>query len=565
MDFFPPGEHIENRYLVHDVRKSSTCVLYFCHDELFDKPVAIKTPQYGSPEQLKDLKESFVQGAKRWILAGKETGFVEAYDLFTISANDGKKIPYLVIEFIKGDPRSGNSLRGWIHDSRFDLRLKLYFAHTICSGMMRLQKKLGRPRANFVHLNLKPQNILVTHEGTLKITDIGLAEIAYKMAVQGQLISSSLKNQDDFQAFAAAKVILGTPPYMSPEQCVGRRAIDMRSDIYSFGCILYEMCTGRFVFEAKSAGEFIEKHIETPPVSPRKWDPGIPVTFERLIMKCLSKKPEERPSDFEEIREEIKGIMEIEEIPSGIEFFMFGFSSFTEKPRVKSDMNMTKELEAVILSKKCGVQYVIDLGLVKDREEFEALLARHKQLTNREKSVKEKESAENQMYRQVAELVRVGDALLRMAEESEESEPEKSARSAMSKYLSAHKLIPDDPQVNFRLAMAYRTLAEIIYDNNEALSDELINLTIKRYDAILAAKMKPAIAMINDTYFLLPFHALFQRSTAIAARGDFGGAVKDLQSLLTWLEGSDRSEFSPFFEQMEQEVTACLDALRPKS
>jgi len=71
--------------------------------------------------------------------------------------------------------------------------------------------------------------------------------------------------------------------------------------------------------------------------------------------------------------------------------------------------------------------------------------------------------------------------------------------------------------------------------------------------------------MINDTYFLLPFHALFQRSTAIAARGDFGGAVKDLQSLLTWLEGSDRSEFSPFFEQMEQEVTACLDALRPKS
>ena len=80
-------------------------------------------------------------------------------------------------------------------------------------------------------------------------------------------------------------------------------------------------------------------------------------------------------------------------------------------------------------------------------------------------------------------------------------------------------MIPDDPQINFRLAMSYRTLVELIYDNNEALSDELINLTIKRYDAILAVKMKPAIAMINDTYFLLPFHALFQRSTAFAARG----------------------------------------------
>ena len=466
MDLFSPGEHIENRYLVHDVGKSSSWVLYFCHDEIFDTPVAIKTPRYGSTKQLKNSMEIFVQGAKRWILAGKETGLVEAYTLFSVPTDDGLNVPYLVVEFIRGDPASGNSLRGWIHDSRFDLQLKLYFAHTICSGMMKLQKKLGRPGADFVHLNLKPQNILVTHEGTLKITDIGLAEIAYKRAVRGQLFSSSLKNQDNLHTFAPAKIILGTPPYMSPEQCVGRRAIDRRSDIYSFGCILYEMCTGRFVFEAKSAGEFIEKHMETPPVSPRKWDPGIPVAFENLIIKCLSKKPEERPSDFEEIREEIKGIMEVEKIPSGIGFFLFGFSSFTEKPRVKSDMNMRKEEEAVLLAKTCGAEYVIDQGLAKDREELQALLTKRKQLTNREKSVKEKESAENQKCRQVAELVRVGDALLRMAEESEDSEPEKSARSAMSKYLSAHKLIPDDPQINFRLAMAYRTLAEIIYDNN---------------------------------------------------------------------------------------------------
>ena len=244
MDFFSPGEHIESTYLVHDVRKNGTCVVYLCHDEIFDRPVAIKTPRYDSVEQLTNSLENFVQGAKRWILAGREMEIVEAYTLFTVLTDDGLKVPYLVVEFIKGDARTGSSLRGWIHDSRLDLQLTLYFAHTICSGMIKLQKKLGRPGADFVHLNLKTQNILVSHEGTLKITDIGLTEIAYKMALQGRLIPPPFKNQDDLQGFATAKGIFGTPPYMSPEQYVGHRAIDRRSDIYSFGCILHEMCTG---------------------------------------------------------------------------------------------------------------------------------------------------------------------------------------------------------------------------------------------------------------------------------------------------------------------------------
>jgi len=175
MALFSPGEHIESSYLVQDVKKSGTCMLYFCHDELFDRPVAIKTPRYDSVEQLRDSVDSFVQGAKRWILAGREMETVEAYTLFRVLTDDGLKVPYLVVEFIKGDARSGNSLQGWINDSRLNLQLTLYFAHTICSGMLKLQKKLGRPGADFLHLNLKPQNILVTHEGTIKITHIGLA------------------------------------------------------------------------------------------------------------------------------------------------------------------------------------------------------------------------------------------------------------------------------------------------------------------------------------------------------------------------------------------------------
>ena len=434
MDFFSPGEHIENSYLVHDVRKSGTSVVYFCHDEIFDRPVAIKTPRYDTVEQLSDSMDNFVQGAKRWIMAGREMEIIEAYTLFRVLTDEGLNVPYLVMEFIKGDARSGNSLQGWINDSRLNLQLTLYFAHTICSGMIKLQKKLGRPGADFVHLNLKPQNILVTHEGTLKITDIGLAEIAYKKAIQGRLFSSPFKNQDDLQDFATAKGILGTPPYMSPEQCMGHRAIDRRSDIYSFGCILQEMCTG---------------------------NPGIPDSLEGLITKCLSKKPEERPSDFGEVREEIHKIVKTVGLPPGIRFWVFGFSAFTENPRVKSDMNMKKEEEAVFLAKTCGIKYVIDQGLVKDREEIKALLAKDKQLAKREKSDKEKDLAENERLREVCELVSVGDALLQIAEDSEDKEAEKSARSAMSKYLSADKLLPGDPQSIFVLPWPTESLPSL--------------------------------------------------------------------------------------------------------
>lgn len=494
----------------------------------------IKTPRYDSVEQLMDSVDSFVQGAKRWILAGREMETVEAYTLFRVLTDDGLNVPYLVTEFIKGDPRAGNSLRGWINDSRLNLQLTLYFAHTICSGMIKLQKKLGRPGADFVHLNLKPQNILVSHEGTLKITDIGLAEIAYKKAINGRLFSPPFKNQDDLHGFIPAKGILGTPPYMSPEQCMGHRTIDRRSDIYSFGCILYEMCTG---------------------------NPGIPDSLEELITKCLSKKPEERPADFGEVREEIHKIVKSEGLPPGIRFWLFGFSSFTESPRVKSDMNMKKEEEAVLLAKTCGAEYVIDQGLVKDREELEALLAKDKQLAKREKSAKEKDLAEKERRKQVSELVSVGDAFLQIAGDLEDKEAEKSARSAMSKYLSADKLLPGDPQINFRLAMAYRTLAELIRENSEDLSDELINLAVKRYDTILAQKIKPSIAVICDTLFLLPFQALFQRGTAFAVMGDFEEAVKNMQALLSWLHESDRSDFRSFFEKLEQEASEWLDIL----
>ena len=553
---FSIGERITERYSVRDIKSGGLCLTYFCHDESFDMPVVIKTPRYETFGEWQYSRNDFIQGAKKWILVGRELGIAQAYSLFAVSDADIGDIPCLAVEFVRGDRRAGASLYGWIRDPRSDLKLILYFSHAFCSSMIKLRKKLDRPGVDFTHLNLKPENILITHEGTLKITDIGLTQAVYKNAIRHNCAEASLSPNHNPKQCRPKNPLPIRPRYASPEQCMSIETIDARSDIYSFGCILYEMCARRHMFEGCSEAEYISKHVEKIPVSPRKWNPGLPGTLERLILGCLAKNPAERPSDFGEVREIIGEIIKSQGIPSGIRFWLFGFSAFTRTPRVKSDMRMDREDEAIILEKVFGVQYVIDQGLVRDREELEVIRAQKGKANSAE------ERAESQRKSQVEDLVRVGDIFLEMAEKSEGREAEKSARSAISKYISAHELLPRNPQIGFRIAMACRMLAGIIWEVNEGLSDELLNLAIKKYDEILEEQKEPDPAIIGGSYYLLPFHALFQRGTIHAARGQFVEAVNDMEQLSIWIKQADKSRFTSLFESLDKEISTALDLLK---
>jgi len=310
------------------------------------------------------------------------------------------------------------------------------------------------------------------------------------------------------------------------------------------------------MFEGCSAIDCISKHISEVPVSPRKWNPDLPRTLERLILGCLAKNPAERPSDFGEVREKIGEIIKSQGIPSGIRFWLFGFSAFTPTPRVKSDMRMSREDEAIILEKVFGVQYVIDQGLIRDREELEVIRAQ------KGKANRAEDRAEFQRKAQVEDLVRIGDVFLEMAERSEGREAEKSARSAISKYISAQDILPRNPQIGFRIGMVCRTLAGIIWEVNEGLSDELLNLAIKKCDEIFEEQKEPDPAIIGDSYYLLPFHALFQRGTIHAARGQFAEAVNDMEQLSTWIKQTDKSRFTSLFESLDKELSTALDLLK---
>jgi serine/threonine-protein kinase len=159
-----------------------------------------------------------------------------------------------------------------------------------------------------IHRDLKPDNVFVCPDDlggeVAKLLDFGVAKL---------LIAEGSTSELGWQT--AAGSVVGTPTYMSPEQAGGLE-IDGRSDVYSLGAIMYEIFTGQPPFKARSFGEFVLKHINEPPVPPRRTPGGADMrpTLEAICLKCLAKRPDERFSSAAELRDAL-----IAELEGGIE------------------------------------------------------------------------------------------------------------------------------------------------------------------------------------------------------------------------------------------------------
>jgi serine/threonine protein kinase len=278
------GDRILDRYEIHDIKKGGMGAVYLCFDHRYKMPVAIKTLLTLSNTGLshEDLLDKFYLEAESWVRLEKHKNIVQAIGVERIEGQ-----PYILLEFITEDENRGADLSGWLqNEGRLSFQDSLNFAIQFCTGMEHAEKvfkSMGKP---FVHRDIKPGNIMVSHDKIIKITDFGLVK------------TFDHSKEDIF-------VGAGTPPYMSPEQFEGKKDIDIRSDIYAFGCVLYEMLTGNPPFVCKTMENYFYNHLKVIPDPVVNRIPEVPEKLNHLIMKCLEKEPERRYKDFSVLKNEL--------------------------------------------------------------------------------------------------------------------------------------------------------------------------------------------------------------------------------------------------------------------
>ena len=200
--------------------------------------------------------------------------------------------PYLVLEFVEGETLAQRLARGPL-----TVRETLEFGGQIASAIEAAHER------GIVHRDLKPGNVMLTPAGAVKVLDFGLA----KGDAREEASASALSNSPT-QALSAtaAGVILGTAPYMSPEQARGRAA-ERSADVWAFGCILFECLSGRQTFAGETVSDVIARILEREP----DWSAiptATPPRLRDLIRRCLTKDAEERPHDIGDLRRELGSV-----------------------------------------------------------------------------------------------------------------------------------------------------------------------------------------------------------------------------------------------------------------
>lgn len=265
------GSILGNRYRILElVGEGGMALVYKAECSLLNREVAVKVlrPQYASDAE-------FVERFRREAQAAASLSHPNVVNIYDVGQQDD--IHYIVMEYVRGE-----NLKDIIRrNAPLPIHQALDISRQIAEALYHAHQN------NIVHRDIKPQNILLTRDGRVKVTDFGIAKA----------ISSSSVTQTG--------VVMGSVQYFSPEQARGIPAGHV-SDIYALGCVMYELLTGSVPFKGDSPIAVALKHIQDNPVPPRQIRPGIPIAVESIIMKALEKNKERRYQSAQDMANEIR-------------------------------------------------------------------------------------------------------------------------------------------------------------------------------------------------------------------------------------------------------------------
>ncbi|MEU6328875.1 protein kinase [Streptomyces sp. NPDC047049] len=272
----PPGPHtaevrrLGGRYELGDrLGRGGTAEVHAAHDLRLGRGVAVKTlrsDRVGDPESLARFRSEARSAASL-----NHPSIVAVYDTDEDMV-DGTFVPYIVMERV-----DGATFADLLHDRH---RLPPARALELTAGVL---KALAHAHhSGIVHSDIKPANVMLTHDGAVKVTDFGIARL---VVVQGADLPPDT-------------TVVGTPPYLSPEQARGE-AVGAPADLYSTGCLLYELLTGRPPFLGEGVMDLVLQHVEATPEPPSAHVPQLPPECDALVLRALNKEPTDRPPNAE--------------------------------------------------------------------------------------------------------------------------------------------------------------------------------------------------------------------------------------------------------------------------